>query len=147
MRRSLALLLLLAAPALAQRGRDERSTPAEGKYLGGPLTVETGDLVVAAGDLACSGSVIAAELAGDVTTARLDISPGGDILADGSQAAAVADLAISYGVGSGPATDGALTIALAAVPTTVELLEYVAELEARVEALRDALVGVGILAP
>lgn len=53
----------------------------------------------------------------------------------GAQGAAIADLTTSATSGSLPTPNGTVTIANAAAPTVVELLEYCVELEAKVEAL------------
>ncbi len=44
-------------------------------------------------------------------------------------------LAVTYTAGSAPAVTGAFTIANSATPTVVELLRYIVELEAKVNAL------------
>lgn len=53
----------------------------------------------------------------------------------GAQGAAIADITSTATSGSLPTPDGNVTIANAATPTAVELLEYCVELEAKVEAI------------
>lgn len=55
-------------------------------------------------------------------------------------------ITVSASSGSLPAADGSVTIADAATPTVVELLEYCRELEAKVETLLTALIATQIIA-
>jgi hypothetical protein len=64
-----------------------------------------------------------------------------------SPLAAVADLTVTATTGSLPIADGSVTIANAATPTVVELLEFCVELEAKVEALAARLRSVGVIVP
>lgn len=57
----------------------------------------------------------------------------------GARGAAIAALTVTATVGSLPATNGSVTIADAATPTVVELLEYCRELEAKLEAALAAM--------
>lgn len=54
-------------------------------------------------------------------------------------AALTAGPTVTYTAGSAPAVSGALTIANSATPTVVELLDYIVELNAKVDALTAAL--------
>jgi hypothetical protein len=60
---------------------------------------------------------------------------------------AVADLTSTATSGSLPTPNGSITIANAATPTVVELLEYCVELEAKLEALLSRVRASGIIAP
>jgi hypothetical protein len=62
------------------------------------------------------------------------------------QPAAIADLAVTASAGTLPTADGTLTVADADAPTVVELLEYCAELEAKLEDLLAKLRTVGLIA-
>ena len=62
------------------------------------------------------------------------------------QPTAVTDLTVTATTGSLPATNGTVTIADAAAPTVVELLEYCTEIESKLEALLSRLRTIGIIA-
>lgn len=64
----------------------------------------------------------------------------------GSRQSLVADIVVTYTAGAAPTPDGALTVANSATPTVVELLEYCAELDAKVKALADILEAHGLMA-
>jgi len=64
-----------------------------------------------------------------------------------SPLAAVADLTVTATSGSLPTANGSVTIANAATPTVVELLEFCVELEAKVEALAARLRSAGVIVP
>jgi hypothetical protein len=64
-----------------------------------------------------------------------------------SALAAVADLTVTATSGSLPTANGSVTIANAATPTVVELLEFCVELEAKVEALAARLRSAGVIVP
>lgn len=64
----------------------------------------------------------------------------------GAQGAAVADLTSTATSGSLPTPNGSITIANAATPTVVELLEYCVELEAKLEALLARVRAHGLIA-
>lgn len=64
----------------------------------------------------------------------------------GAQQAAITDLGVTASSGTLPTPDGSLTIADAASPTNAELLEYSAELEAKLEAILAALRAHGLIA-
>lgn len=68
---------------------------------------------------------------------------GLEILADeftgtfnGTVNTGVAPVTVTYTSGSGPATNGAVTIANSATPTVTELLEFCVELNAKIAALQ-----------
>lgn len=82
---------------------------------------------VRAGD----GSIGALERGGDGTYLTKD----GTAVMKVEKGAAIADLTTTATSGSLPTPNGSVTIANAATPTVVELLEYCAELEAKVEAI------------
>lgn len=54
-------------------------------------------------------------------------------------AALTAGPTVTYTSGSAPAVSGALTIANSATPTVAELLDYIVELNAKVDAVTAAL--------
>jgi hypothetical protein len=62
------------------------------------------------------------------------------------QGTAIADLTVTATSGSLPTANGSVTIANAATPTVVELLEYCAELEAKLEALLARIRSTGLIA-
>lgn len=65
---------------------------------------------------------------------------------NGAQASKIADLTITATTGSLPTANGAVTIANAATPTVAELQEFCVELNAKLNAIIDALEGAGISA-
>lgn len=78
---------------------------------------------------------------------ELQIASGGSITAAGSQAAVIADIAITYTLGDPEITpNGAVTVANGATPTVGELLELCEEIIANQNAIIDALQGAGIVA-
>lgn len=64
----------------------------------------------------------------------------------GTRAPAVSDLTVVATTGTLPTANGTVTIANAASPTVVELLEYCRELEAKVEALFAGMRGSYLMA-
>lgn len=62
------------------------------------------------------------------------------------QPSAIADLSVTATTGTLPTPDGSITIADAASPTNAELLEYCAELEAKLESALAALRTLGLVA-
>lgn len=78
---------------------------------------------------------------------ELQIASGGSITAAGTQAAAIADIAITYSSNDPEITpNGAVTVADGDAATVVELLELCEEIIANQNAIIDALQGAGILA-
>lgn len=63
-----------------------------------------------------------------------------------AQAAKIADITTTATSGSLPTPNGAITVADATTPSVTELLEFCMELNAKVNAIIDALEGAGISA-
>ena len=86
----------------------------------------------------------------DVTASTTEINlldGAGAAVASGTQAAVIADVAITY-TANDPSIipDGAVTVADGSAATVAELLELVVELKANQDALIDALQAFGIVA-
>lgn len=97
--------------------------------------------------LAAYALLAGADFSGEVLiSTELNIEAGAALTANGTQAAAVDLVVITY-TANDPSIvpDAAVTIADGATPTVNELLELVVELQAQVEALQTALEGVGIV--
>lgn len=78
---------------------------------------------------------------------ELQIASGGSITAAGSQAAVIADIAITYSSNDPSITpNGAVTVADGSAATVAELLELCEEIIAKQNAIIDALQGAGIVA-
>lgn len=78
---------------------------------------------------------------------ELRVASGGQITAAGTQAAVLADVAITWtSNGPGITPNSAVTIANGNTPTVVELQELCVEINAKVSAIIDALQGAGIVA-
>lgn len=83
----------------------------------------------------------------DLTAALADYELSADVAADAEAAiAAKTEIAaltagptVTYTAGSAPAVSGSLTIADSATPTVTELLDYIVELNAKVNAITAAL--------
>lgn len=89
------------------------------------------------------------EQGGDVTVigGELRVASGGSITAAGTQATVLADVAITWtSNGPGITPNDAVTISNGSVPTVVELQELCVEINAKVNAIIDALQGAGIVA-
>lgn len=81
-----------------------------------------------------------------VISTELNIATGAVLSNNGTQAAAVSPVVITYTTGDPSITpDAAVTIADGAAPTASELLELVVELQAEVDALKASLEGIGAL--
>jgi len=63
-----------------------------------------------------------------------------------AQAAKIADLTTTATSGSFPTPNGSVTVANASTPTVTELQEFCVELNAKINAIIDALEGAGISA-
>lgn len=63
-----------------------------------------------------------------------------------AQATKISDITVTATTGTLPTANGAITIANAATPTVAELQEFCVELNAKMNAVIDALEGAGISA-
>ena len=88
----------------------------------------------------------------DITNAKLYMNTGAaqaptwTPVAIGAQQSNIADLSITYTTGSDPSTDGSIVVADTATPSAVELLEFCAQINAKVNLILDALDAYGITA-
>ena len=125
------------------RGHNDAATPTEVDYA----AIESG--IVDASDTTEDGVLrLQVQTAGTLTT-QLEISAdtiGFFGATAAAQVAAITDITTTATTGSLPAASDTNTIADAAAPTNAELLQYCVTLEAKVEALIDAMQAHGLMA-
>ena len=125
------------------RGHNDAATPTEVDYA----AIESG--IVDASDTTEDGVLrLQVQTAGTLTT-QFEISAdtiGFFGATAAAQVAAITDITTTATTGSLPAASDTNTIADAAAPTNAELLQYCVTLEAKVEALIDAMQAHGLMA-
>lgn len=97
------------------------------------LPVTPGSLVNA--DIAADADIVFSKLDATTTAAGIEAA----VAAKTEIAALSAGPTMTYTSGSAPAVSGAVTIANSATPTVTELLDYIVELNAKVNAITAAL--------